>query len=125
MQWSDIEHYISSYFLDRLQADSFKTEEQKERIAIVGSGPAGLTVAFILAIHGYRITIFESKDRVGGVLQYGIPDFRLPKSIIEKLFKALLRLGVKVRPNMLIGPVVSLDDLLNDGYKAVFIGTGV
>ncbi len=125
VQWSDIEHYISSYFLDRLQADSFKTEEQKERIAIVGSGPAGLTVAFILAIHGYRITIFESKDRVGGVLQYGIPDFRLPKSIIEKLFKALLRLGVKVRPNMLIGPVVSLDDLLNDGYKAVFIGTGV
>jgi glutamate synthase (NADPH/NADH) small chain len=125
VQWSDIEHYISSYFLDRLQADRFKTEERKDPIAIVGSGPAGLTVAFILAIHGYQITIFESKDRIGGVMQYGIPDFRLPKSIIDKLHKALLRLGVKIRPNMLIGPVITLDDLLQDGYKAVFIGTGV
>ena len=125
VQWSDIEHYISSYYLDRFQDDSFKTEEQKDRIAIVGSGPAGLTVAFILAIHGYRITIFESKDKIGGVLQYGIPDFRLPKKIIDKLHAALLRLGVKIRPNMLIGPVITLDDLLQDGYKAVFIGTGV
>jgi glutamate synthase (NADPH/NADH) small chain len=125
VQWSDIEHYISSYFLDRLQADTFKTAEQKERIAIVGSGPAGLTVAFILAIHGYRITIFESKDQIGGVLQYGIPDFRLPKTILDKLYKALLRLNVKVRPNMLIGPVVSLEDLLANEYKAVFVGTGV
>ena len=121
----DIEHYISSYFLDRLQADRFKTEERKDPIAIVGSGPAGLTVAFILAIHGYQITIFESKDRIGGVMQYGIPDFRLPKSIIDKLHKALLRLGVKIRPNMLIGPVITLDDLLQDCYMAVFIGTGV
>lgn len=125
VHWSDIEHYISSYFLDRLQADIFKTEDQKERIAIVGSGPAGLTVAFILAIHGYRITIFESKDRVGGVLQYGIPDFRLPKNIIDKLYRALLRLGVKMRPNIDIGPVITLEDLLTDEYKAVFIGTGV
>lgn len=125
VQWSDIEHYISSYFLDRLQADRFQPAERKERIAIVGSGPAGLTVAFILAIHGYRITIFESKDHIGGVLQYGIPDFRLPKNILTKLHGALLRLQVKVRPNMLIGPVITLDDLLADGYKAVFIGTGV
>ncbi len=125
VQWSDIEHYISGYFLDRLQADRFKPEEEKERIAIVGSGPAGLTVAFILAIHGYRVTIFESKDYIGGVLQYGIPDFRLPKNILDKLRNALLRLNVKIRPNMLIGPVVTLEDLLKSEYKAVFIGTGV
>ena len=125
VQWSDIEHYISGYFLDRLQADRFKPEEEKERIAIVGSGPAGLTVAFILAIHGYRVTIFESKDYIGGVLQYGIPDFRLPKNILDKLRNALLRLNVKIRPNMRIGPVVTLEDLLKSEYKAVFIGTGV
>ena len=125
VQWSDIEHYISSHFLDRLQSSAFKPEEREGRVAIVGSGPAGLTVAMILAIHGYRITIFESKDQLGGVLRYGIPEFRLPKSILDKLGNALSRLDVKVRPNMLIGPVVSLDDLLKDGYRAVFIGTGV
>ncbi len=95
------------------------------RIAIIGSGPSGLTVAFILAANGYEVTIFESKDKIGGVLRYGIPDFRLPKDLLDKLKKRLLALGVKFRPNMLVGPIITLDDLLNDAYSAVFIGTGV
>ncbi len=71
------------------------------------------------------MTIFESKDKIGGVLRYGIPDFRLPKDLLDKLKKRLLALGVKFRPNMLVGPIITLDDLLNDAYSAVFIGTGV
>ncbi|WP_320172502.1 NAD(P)-dependent oxidoreductase [Maridesulfovibrio sp.] len=124
VQVSDIEQYVSRYYLEQYIPPR-PAETKKARIAIVGSGPAGITVAFILALKGYRVTIFESEEKIGGVLQYGIPDFRLPKDILEKLRRVLVQLGVKIRPNMLIGPVVSLHDLLRDGYEAVFIGTGV
>ncbi|APG27836.1 dihydropyrimidine dehydrogenase [Syntrophotalea acetylenivorans] len=124
VQISDIEHYISSYYLD--QYIPRKTAVRRDgRIAIIGSGPSGLTVAFILAANGYDVTIFESKDKIGGVLRYGIPDFRLPKDLLDKLKKRLLALGVKFRPNMLVGPIITLDDLLSDAYSAVFVGTGV
>ncbi len=125
VQVSDIENYISRYYLEQFQPERPVNENNSKRIAIIGSGPAGITVAFILARKGFDVTLFESKEKVGGVLQYGIPDFRLPKDILEKLKDKLLGLGVKIRPNMLIGPVVSLDDLFRDDYKAVFIGTGV
>jgi glutamate synthase (NADPH/NADH) small chain len=124
VQISDIEHYISSYYLD--QNTPLKPAVRRDgRIAIIGSGPSGLTVAFILAANGYEVTIFESKDKIGGVLRYGIPDFRLPKDLLDKLKKRLLALGVKFRPNMLVGPIITLDDLLSDAYSAVFVGTGV
>lgn len=124
VQISDIEHYISCYYLDQHTPE--KTAVRRDgRIAIIGSGPSGLTVAFILAANGYDVTIFESKDKIGGVLRYGIPDFRLPKDLLDKLKKRLLALGVKFRPNMLIGPIITLDDLLGDAYSAVFVGTGV
>lgn len=122
---SAIENYISRYYLEQFQPLRPQNENNDKRIAIVGSGPAGLTVAFILAAKGFDVTLFESKERIGGVLQYGIPDFRLPKDILEQLKQKLLGLGVKIRPNMLIGPVVSIDDLFRDDYKAIFIGTGV
>ncbi len=124
VQISDIEHYISSYYLDRYVPGK-PTVRRDGRIAIIGSGPSGLTVAFILAAKGYEVTIFESKDKIGGVLRYGIPDFRLSKDLLDKLKIRLLALGVKFRPNMLVGPIITLDDLLNDAYSAVFIGTGV
>ncbi len=124
VQISDIEHYISSYYLDQYVPEK-PAVRRDGRIAIIGSGPSGLTVAFILAANGYEVTIFESKDKIGGVLRYGIPDFRLPKDLLDKLKKRLLALGVKFRPNMLVGPIITLDDLLNDAYAAVFIGTGV
>ncbi|WP_419785316.1 NAD(P)-dependent oxidoreductase [Pseudodesulfovibrio sp.] len=125
VQISDIEQYISRYYLEQFQPERPVNGNNGKRIAIIGSGPAGITVAFILARQGFDITLFESKDRIGGVLQYGIPDFRLPKDILEKLKEKLLGLGVKIRPNTLIGPVISIDDLFRDDYKAVFIGTGV
>lgn len=125
VQVSSIEQYISRYYLEQFQPERPVNGNNGKRIAIVGSGPAGITVAFILARQGFDVTLFESKERIGGVLQYGIPDFRLPKDILEKLKEKLMGLGVKIRPNTLIGPVISIDDLFRDEYQAVFIGTGV
>ncbi|AMK10923.1 MAG: NAD(P)-dependent oxidoreductase [Pseudodesulfovibrio sp.] len=125
VQVSDIEQYISRYYLEQFTPKRPVNANNAKRIAIVGSGPAGITVAFLLAGQGFDVTLFESKERIGGVLQYGIPDFRLPKDILERLKDKLIGLGVKIRPNTLIGPVISIDDLFRDDYKAVFIGTGV
>jgi len=125
VQVSDIENYVSRYYLDQFQPKRPVNANNGKRIAIIGSGPAGITVAFILARKGFDVTLFESKEKIGGVLQYGIPDFRLPKDILEKLRDKLIGLGVKIRPNTLIGPVIGLDDLFRDDYKAVFIGIGV
>jgi len=125
VQTSDIENYISRYYLAQYQPSQEENGNAKKKIAVIGSGPAGITVAFLLALKGFAVTLFESEERIGGVLQYGIPEFRLPKDLLEKLRKMLLQLGVKIRPNMMIGPVVTLDDLLRDDYKAIFIGTGV
>lgn len=124
VEFYEIENYVSSKFLE---SSHFKKPSimLEDRIAIVGSGPAGLTIAFILAFKGYKVTIFESKERIGGVLRYGIPDFRLSKDILDKIHENLIQLGVKIRPNTLIGPVITIDKLFEDGYKAVFIGTGV
>jgi len=125
VQVSSIEQYVSRYYLEQFQPERPVNGNNAKRIAIVGSGPAGITVAFILARQGFDITLFESKEKIGGVLQYGIPDFRLPKDILEKLKDKLRGLGVKIRPNTLIGPVIGIDDLFRDEYRAVFIGTGV
>lgn len=125
VQVSDIENYVSRYYLEQFQPNRPVNANNGKRIAVIGSGPAGITVAFILARKGFDVTLFESKEKIGGVLQYGIPDFRLPKDILDKLKDKLLGLGVKIRPNTLIGPVISLDDLFRDDYKAVFIGIGV
>ena len=96
------------------------------RVAIIGSGPAGLTIAVLLARKGYQVTIFEGKDKIGGVLRYGIPEFRLPKSVLDDFEYRHLRLkDIKVRPNTTIGGAITIDDLLRDGYKAIFVGTGV
>lgn len=119
---SSIENYISDAFLDKL---TLKREVNKgERVAIVGSGPAGLTVAIILALRGYDVTIFERKEHIGGMLRYGIPEFRLPKSILDRYQKRLRQLGILIRPNTTIGGALHLDDLFNDGYGAIFIGSG-
>jgi glutamate synthase (NADPH/NADH) small chain len=120
---SAIENYISDYYLN-----SFKPSYEKipgKKVAIIGSGPAGITIAFILASRGYDITIFEAHDKIGGVLMYGIPEFRLPKALLTRIKNKMREIGIKVRPNTLIGPVLTVDDLFRDGYKAVFIGTGV
>ncbi len=120
---SSIENYVSSNYFDKLRSCPAKPNGM--RAAIIGSGPAGITIAILLAQRGYGVTIFEGKDKIGGVLRYGIPDFRLPKTILDRFKEELVAMGVKIRPNTTIGSAIGVDDLFRDGYKAVFIGTGV
>lgn len=121
--FGDIEHYISDAYLGKIDFGDIKKNGIK--VGVIGSGPAGITIAIILARKGYDITIFESKEKIGGVLRYGIPEFRLPKHNIERYKEMLLSLGIKIRPNTLIGITITIDDLFRDGYQAIFIGTGV
>ncbi|MBU3805982.1 MAG: NAD(P)-dependent oxidoreductase [Candidatus Fournierella pullistercoris] len=120
---SSIENYISDSYLDRLELK--RAENQHKRVAIIGSGPAGITISVLLAQKGYDVTLFESRDKIGGVLRYGIPEFRLPGSILDRYADKLRQLGIKIRPNTSIGGALTVDDLQRDGYKAIFIGTGV
>lgn len=94
------------------------------RVAVVGSGPSGLTCAGDLAKKGYKVTIFEALHTAGGVLVYGIPEFRLPKAIVAKEVEGLKALGVDVETNVVIGKTLTIDELFEDGYEAVFIGSG-
>ena len=93
-------------------------------VVIIGAGPAGLTCAGDLAKLGYQVTIFEAFHKAGGVLVYGIPEFRLPKAIVQKEVDNLTKLGVDIETNMVIGRVLSVDEIMERGYKAVFIGSG-
>ncbi len=120
---SSIENYISSNYFDKM--DIVRDPLKNKKAAVIGSGPAGITIATILAKRGYDVTVFESRENIGGVLRYGIPEFRLPKSILDNYRKKLYKLGVRFRPNTTIGGAISVDDLFRDGYLAVFIGTGV
>ncbi|MBQ9757693.1 MAG: NAD(P)-dependent oxidoreductase [Clostridia bacterium] len=124
VHFSAIENYISSTYAPKMTNGPAKSNGQK--VAIVGSGPSGLTIAIILARYGYQVTIFESKDKIGGVLRHGIPEFRLPKSVLDDLqYRHIELKGIKIRPNIRIGDAIGVDDLFRDGYKAIFIGTGV
>ncbi|MDR1629207.1 MAG: NAD(P)-dependent oxidoreductase [Oscillospiraceae bacterium] len=120
---SAIERYISDYYLNIYKP--LPSKKTAGKIAIIGSGPAGITIAFHLAKKDYDITIFEGNDQIGGVLRYGIPEFRLPKSNLDRLLDVLLKCGVRVRPNTAIGTSITIDDMFRDGYQAIFMGTGV
>ena len=98
--------------------------QRKEKVAIVGAGPAGLSAAFYLAIDGYKPTIFEASDEPGGMMVWGIPDYRLPRDILNKDIAYIQRLGVEIKTNTPIGEDLSIDDLLNQGFSAVFLGVG-
>ncbi len=119
----DIENYISDYSLDIL--DLKANNNKQGNVGIIGSGPAGITIALILALKGYSVTIFESKEKIGGMLRYGIPEFRLPKDILDRIKSRLIELGVEIRPNILVGSKITVDELFRDGFDAIFIGTGV
>ncbi|MGL5151918.1 MAG: NAD(P)-dependent oxidoreductase [Clostridium sp.] len=119
----EIEKEISQEYIKHINLN--KSSKKEDSIAIVGGGPAGITISLILAQNGYNVTLFDAHEKIGGVLRYGIPEYRLPNSIIDRYEEILLSLDVKIRPNTLIGPVVTVDRLMEDGYKAVFIATGV
>ncbi|MEW6446637.1 MAG: NADPH-dependent glutamate synthase [Bacillota bacterium] len=106
------------------QEEAPKRSPAKGRVAVIGSGPAGITCAGDLAKLGYEVTVFEAFHVPGGVLVYGIPEFRLPKSVVAREIDNLKRLGVEIRTNMVIGQVTSIDELFAQGYNAVFVGTG-
>ena len=124
VHFSTIESYISSTYASKMTAGP--AESNGKKVAIVGSGPAGITIAIILARYGYQVTIFEGRDKIGGVLSYGIPEFRLPKSILDDIqYRHLELKGIKIRPNTQVGGSITIDDMFRDGYKAIFVGTGV
>ena len=118
-----IENYISTYYMN--YREFIKPTQNGRNLAIIGSGPAGISLAMIMALKGYNVTMYEGNDKIGGVLRYGIPDFRLDKTIIDKIEENLKKLGVKIRKNIMIGKNITLDDLQRDGFDAIFIGTGV
>lgn len=120
---SSIEEYISEYYLSAYKP--VRSLNNRGRVAIIGSGPAGITIAFVLSQRNYDVTIFEGHDQIGGVLRYGIPNFRLPNRILDRLKDILIDSGVKIRPNTTIGGSLVVDDLFRDDFKAVFMGTGV
>ena len=127
-----LERFAADWHMAKVQADSQKAgacsvlrpRPDGSKVAIVGSGPASLTCAGDLAKLGYKVTIFEAFHVAGGVLMYGIPEFRLPKALVQQEIDTLRQYGVKIETNMVIGRVFSLDDLFADGFEAVFIGTG-
>ena len=123
VHFSSIENYISDAYLGKTQG--FLIKKRGIDCAIIGSGPAGITIAILLAFRGYDVTIFESRECIGGVLRYGIPAFRLPKEILDRYEILLRKLDVTIRPNTTIGGAITIDDLFRDGYRAVFISTGV
>lgn len=120
-----LERFAADYEREREQLEIRAASERKEgRVAIIGSGPAGLTAAGELAKMGYRVTVFEAFHSAGGVLVYGIPEFRLPKAIVQYEIEALEKLGVEIVLNRVVGSAGTVNDLLSEGFDAVFIGTG-
>ena len=119
-----LERFVADYHMAHSHGKVALPQKNGHKVAVVGSGPAGLTCAGELAKSGYDVTIFEALHVPGGVLVYGIPEFRLPKKIVQKEIENLEKLGVKVLTNMVIGKTLSVDELHQEGFEAVFIGTG-
>ena len=119
-----LERFVADWYRENVNKMPEKPESNGIKVAVVGSGPAGLTCASELAKKGYEVSIFEALHTAGGVLVYGIPEFRLPKDIVANEVKKLEAMGVKVMTNMVIGKVLSVDELFEMGFKAVFVGSG-
>ena len=119
-----LERFCADFHMESSSAKAEKPASNGKKVAVVGAGPSGLTCAGDLAKKGYEVTVFEAFHTAGGVLVYGIPQFRLPKEIVRKEVKNLEDLGVEIQTNMIIGKTLSVDELFEMGYKAVFIGSG-
>ncbi len=119
-----LERFVADWHNAHAEAPAQKPVPNGHKVAVVGSGPSGLTCAGDLAKKGYAVTVYEALHTAGGVLVYGIPEFRLPKSIVAKEVEALKELGVDVETNVVIGKTLTIDELFEDGFEAVFIGSG-
>lgn len=119
-----LERFVADYHNNRTTEQPIKPTLNGHKVAVVGSGPSGLTCAGELAKKGYAVTVFEALHTAGGVLVYGIPEFRLPKSIVAKEVEGLKSLGVDIQTNVVIGKTLAIDELFDMGYEAVFVGSG-
>jgi len=119
-----LERFVADWHMQNIKETVEKPQSNGKRVAIIGAGPAGLTCAGDLAKLGYEVTAFEAFHTPGGVLMYGIPEFRLPKAIVQKEIDSLKELGVEIKTNMVIGKIYSIDELMEEGYEAIFIGSG-
>lgn len=127
-----LERYVADYNMERGTSQSGDEELKKDRIpaligkkaAVIGAGPAGLTAAADLARYGLKVTVFEALHATGGVLRYGIPEFRLPKDIVDQEVAAIKELGVEIKLNVVVGKSITVDELFEQGYEAMFIGVG-
>ena len=119
-----LERFVADWYMANRSPKVEKKDSLNRKIAVIGSGPASLSCAGDLAKLGYAVTIFEAFHTPGGVLMYGIPEFRLPKAMVQKEIDSVRQLGVEIKTNMVIGKVLSLDELAGEGYEAIFIGSG-
>ena len=119
-----LERFVADWHNENATKKAEKPASNGKKVAIVGSGPSGLTCAGDLAKKGYEVTVYEAFHTAGGVLVYGIPEFRLPKSIVAKEVETLKDLGVKIETNVVIGKTLTVDELFDMGFEAVFIGSG-
>jgi NADPH-dependent glutamate synthase beta subunit-like oxidoreductase len=122
----DLKRFVADHELQSSvpQTPKKRTQQQREKVAVIGAGPAGLTCAHDLALDGYQVVVYESLPRVGGMLAVGIPDYRLPRTILEQEIDVVRNLGVEIRFNATLGKDFSIDDLFDQGFKAVFIAVG-
>ena len=120
-----LERFVADWHMQQPPEEACPAKKNGHKVAVIGAGPSGLTCASDLAKKGYEVTVFESLHVAGGVLMYGIPEFRLPKDLVQKEIKRLCACGVEIKTNMVVGRVQTLDELMKkDGFEAVFIGSG-
>ena len=119
-----LERFVADYHNENSKTKATKPESNGHKVAVVGSGPSGLACASDLAKQGFEVTIYEALHKAGGVLIYGIPEFRLPKKIVAREIEGLKELGVDIETNVVIGKTITIDELFEEGYEAIFIGSG-
>ena len=119
-----MERFVADYHMAHAKPVEVNIEKNGKKVAVVGSGPSGITCAGELIKKGYEVTVFEALHKAGGVLSYGIPEFRLPKALVAREIKSVEDLGVKIEPNVIVGRSITIDELMEDGYDAVFVGSG-
>lgn len=119
-----LERFVADYYMDNYKTEEVDIKSNGIKVAVVGSGPASMTCAAELATKGYKVTMFEALHELGGVLVYGIPEFRLPKQLVKDEIDKVIALGVEVKKNVIVGKSVEIAELFDEGYKAVFVGSG-